>query len=139
MRSEFLDYRSRGTHEAMSFASGNLLMRMAARPSNQPLTTNAARPLKHPDTIPGLQSEYPRKRGRHKDKFANHKNKFRPRRNCFYANGRFTLAESARSVTIATRFMRLVIVHYHLRPGGIRRVIGVALPHLLRAAPSPVT
>jgi glycosyltransferase involved in cell wall biosynthesis len=35
--------------------------------------------------------------------------------------------------------MRLVIVHYHLRPGGIRRVIEIALPHLLRAAPSPVT
>jgi len=35
--------------------------------------------------------------------------------------------------------MRIVIVHYHLRPGGIRRVIETALPHLLRAASSPVT
>lgn len=35
--------------------------------------------------------------------------------------------------------MRIVIVHYHLRPGGIRRVIETALPHLLRAAPTPVS
>ncbi|MGC3958746.1 MAG: glycosyltransferase [Verrucomicrobiota bacterium] len=28
--------------------------------------------------------------------------------------------------------MNLVIVHYHLRPGGIRRVIELATPHLLR-------
>jgi glycosyltransferase involved in cell wall biosynthesis len=35
--------------------------------------------------------------------------------------------------------MRIVIVHYHLRPGGIRRVIETALPHLLRAAPAPVS
>jgi glycosyltransferase involved in cell wall biosynthesis len=31
--------------------------------------------------------------------------------------------------------VRLVIVHYHLRPGGIRRVIELATPHLLRALP----
>ena len=29
--------------------------------------------------------------------------------------------------------MKLIIVHYHLRPGGIRRVIELATPHLLRA------
>ena len=28
--------------------------------------------------------------------------------------------------------MKLVIVHYHLRPGGIRRVIELATPHLAR-------
>lgn len=35
--------------------------------------------------------------------------------------------------------MRLVIVHHHLRPGGIRRVIEVAAPHLVREAPRPIT
>lgn len=29
--------------------------------------------------------------------------------------------------------MKLIIVHYHLRPGGIRRVIELAAPHLARA------
>ena len=29
-------------------------------------------------------------------------------------------------------------MHYHLRPGGIRRIIELATPHLLRAAPRPV-
>lgn len=29
--------------------------------------------------------------------------------------------------------MQLIIVHYHLRPGGIRRVIELAAPHLVRA------
>jgi glycosyltransferase involved in cell wall biosynthesis len=29
--------------------------------------------------------------------------------------------------------LKLVIVHYHLRPGGIRRVIELATPHLIRA------
>jgi len=33
-----------------------------------------------------------------------------------------------------TRRVRLVVVHYHLRPGGIRRVIELATPHLVRAA-----
>jgi len=33
----------------------------------------------------------------------------------------------------------LVIVHYHLRPGGIRRVIELAAPHLVREAPRPIT
>lgn len=34
--------------------------------------------------------------------------------------------------------MTLVIVHYHLRPGGIRRVIELAVPHLVREARRPV-
>jgi len=33
----------------------------------------------------------------------------------------------------------LVIVHYHLRPGGIRRIIELAAPYLVRAAPQPVS
>jgi glycosyltransferase involved in cell wall biosynthesis len=36
-------------------------------------------------------------------------------------------------------FVRLVIVHYHLRPGGIRRIIELATPHLVREAPRPIT
>ncbi|MCL4177874.1 MAG: glycosyltransferase [Verrucomicrobia bacterium] len=35
--------------------------------------------------------------------------------------------------------MRLVIVHYHLRPGGIRRVIELAAPHLVKHASPPIT
>lgn len=35
--------------------------------------------------------------------------------------------------------MNLVIVHYHLRPGGIRRVIELATPHLLRALKNVTT
>lgn len=35
--------------------------------------------------------------------------------------------------------MQLVIVHYHLRPGGIRRIIELATPHLVRQSPRPVT
>jgi hypothetical protein len=35
--------------------------------------------------------------------------------------------------------LKLVVVHYHLRPGGIRRIIELALPHLLSEAPRPVT
>lgn len=35
--------------------------------------------------------------------------------------------------------MKLIIVHYHLRPGGIRRVIELALPALVRFAPRPIT
>jgi glycosyltransferase involved in cell wall biosynthesis len=35
--------------------------------------------------------------------------------------------------------VNLVIVHYHLRPGGIRRVIELATPHLLRALPNVAT
>jgi glycosyltransferase involved in cell wall biosynthesis len=35
--------------------------------------------------------------------------------------------------------VRLVILHYHLRPGGIRRVIELATPQLVRMAPERVT
>ena len=35
--------------------------------------------------------------------------------------------------------MTLVILHYHLRPGGIRRVLELAAPYLVRGAPRPVT
>jgi glycosyltransferase involved in cell wall biosynthesis len=35
--------------------------------------------------------------------------------------------------------VQLIIVHYHLRPGGIRRVIELATPHLLRAARPTLT
>jgi len=35
--------------------------------------------------------------------------------------------------------VKLVIVHYHLRPGGIRRIIELAVPHLVREAPRPIT
>lgn len=35
--------------------------------------------------------------------------------------------------------MKLVIFHYHLRPGGIRRIIELATPHLVREAPHPIT
>jgi glycosyltransferase involved in cell wall biosynthesis len=36
----------------------------------------------------------------------------------------------------STVIVKLVIVHYHLRPGGIRRIIELATPHLLRALPA---
>jgi glycosyltransferase involved in cell wall biosynthesis len=35
--------------------------------------------------------------------------------------------------------VKLVILHYHLRPGGIRRIIELATPHLIREAPRPIT
>lgn len=35
--------------------------------------------------------------------------------------------------------MKLVIVHYHLRPGGIRRIIELAVPHLVDQSPRPIT
>lgn len=35
-------------------------------------------------------------------------------------------------------FVKLLIIHYHLRPGGIRRIIELAVPHLVRAAPRPI-
>ena len=35
--------------------------------------------------------------------------------------------------------VKLVIVHYHLRPGGIRRIIELAGPHLVRESPRPIT
>ncbi len=38
-----------------------------------------------------------------------------------------------------TSVVKLVIVHFHLRPGGIRRILELATPYLVRAAPQPVT
>lgn len=35
--------------------------------------------------------------------------------------------------------MKLIIVHYHLRPGGVRRIIELATPFLLTHAPEPIT
>ena len=35
--------------------------------------------------------------------------------------------------------VRLIIVHYHLRPGGVRRVIEQAAPYLVAEAPRPVS
>ena len=35
--------------------------------------------------------------------------------------------------------LRLLIVHYHLRPGGIRRVIELATPHLVKHSTPPMT
>jgi len=35
--------------------------------------------------------------------------------------------------------VKLVIIHYHLRPGGIRRIIELATPHFVRAATRPIT
>ena len=32
----------------------------------------------------------------------------------------------------------LVVVHYHLRPGGVRRIIELALPHIISTAPVPL-
>ncbi len=34
----------------------------------------------------------------------------------------------------ASLIVHLIVVHHHLRPGGVRRVIELALPHILRAA-----
>src|SRR5437773_5648698 len=36
-------------------------------------------------------------------------------------------------------FMKLVIAHYHLRPGGVRRVIELATPHIVRAFGDAIT
>ena len=33
-------------------------------------------------------------------------------------------------------YRNLVVVHYHLRPGGVRRIIELALPHIASAAPT---
>lgn len=41
----------------------------------------------------------------------------------------------ARKLFSAAQTVKLVIVHFHLRPGGIRRVIELATPHLLRDLP----
>jgi glycosyltransferase involved in cell wall biosynthesis len=35
--------------------------------------------------------------------------------------------------------LKLVVFHYHLRPGGIRRIIELGLPHILSGAPAPVS
>lgn len=35
--------------------------------------------------------------------------------------------------------LKLVVVHYHFRPGGVRRVIELALPHFSGALPAPLT
>jgi glycosyltransferase involved in cell wall biosynthesis len=35
--------------------------------------------------------------------------------------------------------LKLVILHYHLRPGGIRRVIELAAPHIVRASHGKIT
>ncbi len=35
--------------------------------------------------------------------------------------------------------MNLIIFHYHLRPGGIRRIIELATPHLVTEAPRPIS
>jgi len=37
-----------------------------------------------------------------------------------------------------TARMNLIILHYHLRPGGVRRVIELAVPSLVRYWPSPI-
>jgi glycosyltransferase involved in cell wall biosynthesis len=34
--------------------------------------------------------------------------------------------------------VKLIIVHHHLRPGGVRRVIELATPHLLQYGPEPI-
>ena len=38
-----------------------------------------------------------------------------------------------------TRVVKLLIIHYHLRPGGIRRIIELAVPHFIRESPQPIT
>src|SRR6185369_13562424 len=35
--------------------------------------------------------------------------------------------------------VKLVIAHYHLRPGGVRRVIELATPHIVRAFGGGIT
>jgi len=35
--------------------------------------------------------------------------------------------------------VRLIIVHYHLRPGEVRRVVELATPHIVANAPRAVT
>ena len=38
----------------------------------------------------------------------------------------------------SSTYRNLVVVHYHLRPGGVRRIIELALPHIASTAPIPV-
>ena len=40
--------------------------------------------------------------------------------------------------THPSNYRNLVVVHYHLRPGGVRRIIELALPHIASAAPNPI-
>jgi glycosyltransferase involved in cell wall biosynthesis len=50
--------------------------------------------------------------------------------------------KSASLMALPTRlpiYRHLVVVHYHLRPGGIRRVIELALPHIAQAAPDSLS
>jgi glycosyltransferase involved in cell wall biosynthesis len=35
-------------------------------------------------------------------------------------------------------YRNLVVVHYHLRPGGVRRIIELALPHIAQTTPNPL-
>jgi len=35
--------------------------------------------------------------------------------------------------------LNLVILHYHLRPGGVRRIIELATPQIVRAADGAIT
>jgi glycosyl transferase family 1 len=47
--------------------------------------------------------------------------------------------KSASLMGLPTRlpiYRNLVVVHYHLRPGGVRRIIELALPHIARATPN---
>lgn len=48
---------------------------------------------------------------------------------------RLTRTHSLRNCISVT----LVVFHYHLRPGGIRRVVELAVPHLLRESPRAIT
>jgi Glycosyl transferases group 1 len=38
----------------------------------------------------------------------------------------------------SSAYRNLVVVHYHLRPGGVRRIIELALPHIISTAPVPL-
>jgi hypothetical protein len=40
--------------------------------------------------------------------------------------------------TYPSIYRNLVVIHYHLRPGGVRRIIELALPHIIFAASKPI-
>lgn len=40
--------------------------------------------------------------------------------------------------TPSPNYSNLIVVHYHLRPGGVRRIIELALPHISSAASHPI-
>src|ERR1700752_322120 len=40
--------------------------------------------------------------------------------------------------THCPNYSNLIVVHYHLRPGGVRRIIELALPYIASAAPNPI-